>query len=254
MGFQLHSNGILMMSCLHRWAGRFYWAGSSAGIYLHISVGQERPCSQPYTGYSCRILRCWHTPHQGKSYPEHTHPHLEAEISIKHLKLFGESKSVVYLHNSVRQQKVQIQACSSHRRRNRGCWRTRLRSTHYPPRTHWHLTERHGMQTLYSHAAAPQVGALHSATQPNPLQTFTAPAVRGDLVTMVTGTFISAIQIDTAAMETDTREEALVDVWRRGDMEEEKKGASEKGEYHQRFVGFFFISSKRSHWAYVTGV
>lgn len=61
------------------------------------------------------------------------------------------------------------------------------------------------MQTLLSHAAT-----LRPTAQPDPLQTFTASAVRCDPVTMVTGTFMTALQIDTAAMETDTREEALV--------------------------------------------
>lgn len=32
---------------------------------------------------------------------------------------------------------------------------------------------------------------------------------------MVTGTFVGAFQIDTAAMETDSREHALVHIWRK---------------------------------------
>lgn len=53
---------------------------------------------------------------------------------------------------------------------------------------------------------------LHVAIQHNPLQTFAAFAIRCDLVTVVTGAFMGAIQVDTAAMETDTGEEALVHV------------------------------------------
>lgn len=68
------------------------------------------------------------------------------------------------------------------------------------------------MGTLISHAAAPQAGMLHATIQHNPLQTFTASAIRRDLVTVVTGAFMGAIQVDTAAMETDTGEEALVHV------------------------------------------
>lgn len=83
-GLRFHNTGILMMSWLLDALIFFYWVVSSDGIYLHISGGQERPCSQPYIGYSCRSLRCWRTPRQGRSSPEHTHPHLEAEISIKH--------------------------------------------------------------------------------------------------------------------------------------------------------------------------
>lgn len=68
------------------------------------------------------------------------------------------------------------------------------------------------MQTLLSRAAAPQAAKLRPTAQHNPLQTFTASAVRCDPVSVVTGTFMTALQIDTAAMETDTREEALVHV------------------------------------------
>lgn len=83
------------------------------------------------------------------------------------------------------------------------------------------------MQTLLSRAAAPQAATLHPSAQHNPLQTFTASPVWCDPVTMVTGTFMTALQIDTAAMETDTREEALVHVWRR-DTTEEKGGEAKK--------------------------
>lgn len=41
---------------------------------------------------------------------------------------------------------------------------------------------------------------------------------------MVTGTFVGAIQVDTVAMETDTREEALIHIWRRGTRGSEKGG------------------------------
>lgn len=215
-----------MRSWLHRCTNRFYWAVTD-GLYLHISAGQERPCSPPYIGYSCKILRCWHTPRRGKSSPESTHPHLGAEISN-----LSQRNSTVRpdsrwtnLRSSARRQKVQIRACSSHKRRNQGCWCTCLRCTRYCAHTHWHLTERH---TPLSHTAAPQAGMLPPTTQHNSLQTFAASFVWCDLVTVVTGTFVGAIQVDTVAMETDTREETLIHVWRKGSRGSEKGGIRKK--------------------------
>lgn len=43
------------------------------------------------------------------------------------------------------------------------------------------------------------------------------------MVTMVTGAFVGAVQIDTAAVETDFRERTLIHIWRE-DAEEEKGG------------------------------
>lgn len=108
------------------------------------------------------------------------------------------------------------------------------------------------MQTLLSRAAAPQASTtLHPTAQHNPLQTFTASAVWCDPVTVVTGTFMTALQIDTAAMETDTREEALVHIWRR-DTEEEKRGIRKQKKPLMFFS--FFMSCKAFDRAYVTGV
>lgn len=47
------------------------------------------------------------------------------------------------------------------------------------------------------------------------------------MVTMVTGTFVGAVQIDTTAMETDSREHTLILIWRE-DTEEEKGGLRKK--------------------------
>lgn len=132
------------------------------------------------------------------------------------------------LRNSVRRQKVQIRACSSHKRRNQGCWCTCLQCMRYWPHTHWHLKERHRMETSFSHTAAPQAGMLPPTTRHNSLQTFAAFFVWCDLVTVVTGTFVGAIQVDTVAMETDTREEALIHVWRKGSRGSVKGGIRKK--------------------------
>ena len=66
---------------------------------------------------------------------------------------------------------------------------------------------------------------LHPIALDNPLQTFAGFTVWGDLVTMVTGAFVGAVQIDTASMEADSREHALIHIWKEGRGEE--KGASE---------------------------
>ena len=44
---------------------------------------------------------------------------------------------------------------------------------------------------------------------------------------MVTGALVGAVQIDTAAVETDSREHTLVHIWRE-DTEKEKKGGPQK--------------------------
>ena len=42
---------------------------------------------------------------------------------------------------------------------------------------------------------------------------------------MVTGAFVGAVQIDTAAVEAGSREHTLIHIWRE-DTEDEKRGAS----------------------------
>lgn len=102
-----------------------------------------------------------------------------------------------------------------------------------------------------THADAPQAATLHPTAQHYPLRTFTVSSVRCDPVTVVTGTFVAALQIDTAAMETDTREEALVHVWRKNTEEETR--SIRKRRKPLRFFSFV-ISCKEADRAYVTGV
>lgn len=123
---------------------------------------------------------------------------------------------------------VQTQACSSGKCRNLHCWCKFLQGTRYQSHTRWHLTKRHYLKTLFCCQESSTrwevcSGELHPTARHNPLQTFTVSAVWCDLVTMVTGAFVGAFQIDTATMETDSREHALVHIWRE-DIEEEKGG------------------------------
>lgn len=157
-----------MLSWLHRCANRFYWVMSADGIYLHISASQQRLCSQPYIGCSCKILRCWHTPRQGKSSPENTHPHLEAEISIKR----GHATQYIGLIHAERTFATQSVGRRSKSEpavlTNVG---TRSVDAHAPnacvtERTLIDIYQRHRMQTSFSHTAAPQAGML-----PQPLST-----------------------------------------------------------------------------------
>lgn len=132
-----------------------------------------------------------------------------------------ENQPITHLHISVHQQTVQTQACSSDKCRNLRCWCKFPRGTHYQFHTRWHLAKRNNLQALFCcHECATSwevcSGELHPTALDNPLQTFAVFAVWGDLVTMVTGAFMSAVQIDTAAMETDSREHALIHIWRGG--------------------------------------
>lgn len=206
----------------------FYWIRSTAGVYLHTSAGLETLCSQPYIWYRCRIPPCWHTPHQDTSHPGYTHSRLKTQ-KIQLLKLgahfvtdvknhcLGEiiKQPISYLHISVHQQMVQTQACSPGKCKNLQCWCKFPQGTHYQLRTRWHLTKRNNLQTLHRCRESYTrwevcSDELRPTALDNPLQTFAGCAVWGDLVTMVTGTFVGAVQIDTAAAETNSRKRTLI--------------------------------------------
>lgn len=57
----------------------------------------------------------------------------------------------------------------------------------------------------------------------NPLQTFTGFTVQSGSVAMVTGAFVGAVQIDTAAVEADSGEHTLIHIWKQGSDSKESE-------------------------------
>lgn len=53
---------------------------------------------------------------------------------------------------------------------------------------------------------------------------------------MVTDTFVGAVQIDTAALETDSREHTLIHIWK--EDTEEKKGGLKNKDNCELFLDF----------------
>lgn len=68
---------------------------------------------------------------------------------------------------------------------------------------------------------------LHPTTLNNPSQTFTGFSVWSNLVTMVTGAFMGAFQIDTVAVVANFRQDTFVHIWRK-DIDEEKRDGPQK--------------------------
>ena len=137
-------------------------------------------------------------------------------------------QQISYLHISIHQLMVQIRPCSSGKWKNLLCWCRSLKGMCSQFRTHRYLKEKQFAPIN------PLSEELHErrSTQwwvtpksSNPLQTFTSFAVWGGLVTMVTSAFVGAVQIDTAAVETDSWEHTLIHIWR-DDIEGKKRGHS----------------------------